>query len=124
MLSFEVNKNLDVCGTCFQGTVKASYQQLVDLFGLPQFYGDNKIQAEWRVLFSDRFSDGTINYVKATIYDWKQDKDPETLVEWHVGGNSFNACILVNEALELHQHAFMMEQDINGLDTATSLTLL
>ena len=77
-----VTGDFDVVGTCLQGTIKTSYNRLVETFGEPiRFAGENeKVQAEWAI----KFTDGTL----ATIYDWKEDKSIYEVREWHIGGHS------------------------------------
>jgi hypothetical protein len=82
-------------GTSLQGYVTASYDQLVKVFGEPDF-GPNaadgdKVTCEWDIMFSD----GT----PATIYDWKEEETPMHETEWHVGGKSKQAILNVNQVL-------------------------
>ena len=80
-------------GTCGQGSVYATFDQLVSLLGKP--FGssaDGKVQALWQV----KFSDGTI----ATIYDYKEyDTAVEDMTCWSVGGHSERAEELVESIL-------------------------
>jgi hypothetical protein len=79
--------------TCGQGSVYATFDQLVALFGEP--FGssaDGKVQAMWQV----KFGDGTI----ATIYDYKEyDTAVEDVTCWSVGGHSERAEKLVEAIL-------------------------
>lgn len=78
-------------GTSLQGQVEASYDELVQAFGQPTFgSGDGKTQASWVLSF-----DGLI----ATIYDWKENVGPKEVTDWHVGGKSVNAAVLVQQVL-------------------------
>jgi len=95
MLKFEHNPS--GFGTSLQGYVKASYDQLVEVFGDPTYSetsGDDKVDFEWIL----KFSDGT----DATIYNWKDydggltaRSNPE--YEWHIGGHN---AIAVSNVLE------------------------
>ena len=80
-------------GTCNQGSVYATFDQLVSLLGKP--FGssaDGKVQALWQV----QFGDGTI----ATIYDYKEyDTALEDVTCWSVGGHSERAEELVKVIL-------------------------
>jgi hypothetical protein len=69
-------------GTCGRGVVLTTYQELVKLFGAPEYYtGSDKTQVEWDI----EWSDGTLS----TIYDWKcYGEEPEEITEWSIGGNS------------------------------------
>jgi hypothetical protein len=78
-------------GTCYQGEVIASLDDLVETFGPPRDGVDHKTRAEWWL----RFDDGCV----ATIYDWKR---PELLADvsvWNVGGQSPHGLEHVKEAL-------------------------
>ncbi len=67
-------------GTSLCGSIDCSYDEVVAVFGVPDFYGsdDDKVKVEW----INRFEDGTI----ATIYDYKSDLRPEANQDWHIGG--------------------------------------
>ena len=70
-----------------QGTIKITYQELVDIFGNPTFRikessirkNDNKTTCEWQIEIDDRI---------ISIYDWKEDVTPLYLYDWHIGGKS------------------------------------
>jgi len=83
-----------VNGTCLQGYMKTTYQDLCNRLG-PALEGsaDGKTTAEWVL----EFGDGTV----ATIYDWKTGKTPQEPYAWHIGGRSERAVELVGEALNL-----------------------
>ena len=68
--------------TCGRGSVIATYDRLVELFGQPYVTNCGKTQVEWDI----EWSDGTIS----TIYDWKcNDYEPEEVTEWNIGGDSY-----------------------------------
>lgn len=80
------DQEVDIDGTHFMGYVRASYDELVSLFGQPTDSDGYKVDAEWHVLFRD----GAV----ATIYNWKngrnylgEDGTPvQRITEWNVGG--------------------------------------
>ena len=81
-------------GTCLQGFVVTTYDNLKSLLGRSLGKsGDGKVTAEWIL----EFEDGTI----ATIYNWKTGKTPKTPYRWHIGGKSKRAVECVEEALQL-----------------------
>lgn len=86
-------KNADVNGTCLQGEVSTTYDNLVKFFGKPDHTesGDGKVTCEWCL----QFEDGTV----ATIYDWKVGYTPKFLYDWHIGGTSQRAVHLVSEVM-------------------------
>ena len=68
--------------TCGRGSIIATYDRLVELFGQPYATNCGKTQVEWDI----EWSDGTIS----TIYDWKcNDYEPEEVTEWNIGGDSY-----------------------------------
>lgn len=85
--------------SCLQGYVTATYDQLVEVFGIPDYMdpsGDGKIDTEWEVFNTPA---GTVR-----IYDWKEydggrrsrDGNP---YEWHIGGTTRKAVHFVIEKL-------------------------
>ena len=79
-------------GGWLQGRVDASYSDLVSAFGSPTHHGsgDGKTQCEWCL---------RINGVMATIYDWKEDRQPQAVRDWHIGGTTPEAAEMVRGAL-------------------------
>lgn len=81
-------------GTSLVGTVKTTYDELVEKFDEPTYtYGD-KTTAEWNLSF-EVGDDSVI----ATIYDWKTQDTPMGEYDWHIGGFSMDAVDVVTEAL-------------------------
>ncbi len=87
-------------GSYLQGVVRASYKQLLKVFGESHGNDGYKTDFEW----SFEFDDGTV----ANIYNWKDGKnylgpdglEPENIYEWHVGGHSQKAVARVIDAIE------------------------
>ncbi|MAG28130.1 hypothetical protein CMI47_21610 [Candidatus Pacearchaeota archaeon] len=81
-------KDIDVNGTCYMGSISASYSMLVEKFGHPNTGWDPLTDVEWHI----EFEDGSV----ATIYNWKdgfnycgEDGSPvEDIKHWHIGGHS------------------------------------
>lgn len=89
-------KHPSCSGVSLKGYVRATYLDLVEVFGEPSYGPDDyeldKTTCEWHL----RFEDGTL----ATIYDWKTGETPTQLYSWHVGGKSMKAVDLINETFE------------------------
>lgn len=91
---------VDVSGTSFQGEVEADYYAIRKLFWEPTLGDGYKVDAQWKI----KFSDGTI----ATIYNWKNGRSyigrhgtaTTKIIHWHVGGFSPRAFELVKAHLE------------------------
>lgn len=79
-------------GGWLQGHIAVSHSDLVSAFGKPTHLGsgDGKTQCEW---------DLRINGVMCTIYDWKEDRAPERVSDWHIGGTDPAAVVMVRGAL-------------------------
>ena len=84
-------------GTCLQGEITASYEDLVEAFGEPTEGDEYKTDAEWCV----KFADGTI----ATVYNWKnglnycgpaEGTQTRKITDWHIGGFSLDAVARVH----------------------------
>ena len=88
-IQFENIRTVSTTGSCLQGYIKTTYDELVNVFGEPTTLKGDKVNVEWTILFSD----GTV----ATIYDWKLSKAPMNVYDWHVGGFSQRAVDCVKE---------------------------
>ena len=87
-------------GTSVVGHVETTYKRLVEVFGKPQFgpgkaEDGDKVTCEWELLNPDT---GVI----FTIYDYKEDKTPKGVYEWHVGGYNDDALQIVTKAMEVN----------------------
>ena len=102
MKIYNVEKTNMKSGSCLQGYMTATYDELVDKFGEPykaeQEGGFDKVWTEWNLMF-----DTDEGLVYATIYDWKEN-GPYVAREansyrWHVGGFDYEAEEAVQTAL-------------------------
>ncbi len=96
--------------SCLQGHIHATYQELVEVFGEPDFLIQdlsefdptdcNKVETEWE--FQGKGYDG--ESIPVRIYDWKCHDAGRTSrngekFEWHIGGNTYAAVECVYERL-------------------------
>lgn len=88
-MKFVVYPEVDM--TSFQGYVSTIYDDLIKVFGEPQWRDGDKVTCEWNL----KFADGTV----ATIYDYREDTTPKGVYDWHVGGFNQYAVKRVTEAL-------------------------
>ena len=106
IFDFENSEAVSANGTCLVGTVKTTYTELVEKFGEPTYTNGDKTTAEWCLEFecdADNGSlgeDGNVEYVTATIYDWKTFDTPMGEYDWHIGGFSEEAVDAVMSAFE------------------------
>ena len=98
-----INTNM----TCLQGTIKTTYDELVEVFGHPSMTdGDpyEKVNAQWSIEFKVPFTDDTgiedFETVTATIYNWKDGCIPTEEYEWHIGGFNTDAVDCVYKKLD------------------------
>jgi hypothetical protein len=92
-----------VNGSYLLGKVRASYDQLVELFGEPNGCGDDKVHNSWDTEFQIYTKTGEVeDTVYANLYDWKEvnaefAKGGEYY--WHIGGVDKRAVDLVYDLL-------------------------
>lgn len=77
-------------GTCFQGSIEAGYQDLVEFWGAPAPGDKYKTEAEWVIRPADGETITIYNYKNSRCY---ADKYPiiSEVREWHVGGHDASA---------------------------------
>ena len=91
-ITYETDFSVDPHNTSLKcKNVKASYRQLVDLFGEPEQINADHSRVEWRV----RFSDDEI----LCIYDWNDSRPVEEVTEWNVSGHNFMAAARIYDIL-------------------------
>jgi len=73
-------------GTSLKGYVSTTYDKLVEVLGEP-CTDFEKSTAHWNI----QAPDGTV----ATVYDWMEYSTPKNEYEWHIGGHSERALLLV-----------------------------
>ena len=91
--------DVNINGTSLQGYIQISYDDLVLALGEPTEGDGYKTDAEWYI----EFNDGTV----ATVYNWKNGFNYSggygssiyDIGEWHVGGHSTSAVLLVRKLL-------------------------
>jgi len=87
----------EVEGTCLQGYIEATRQELEEVFGAAGHGDDYKFFFHWGIEIQTPNGKTHI----ATIYDWKYDRiAPATeKIQWNIGGNSIEAVRLISEIL-------------------------
>jgi hypothetical protein len=76
----------NINGTSLVGYVKATYEELVEAFGEPD-YDMDKSTVHWSI----QAPNGCV----ATVYDYKNYSIPTGEYAWHVGGHTIAALLLV-----------------------------
>ena len=89
-------KNPDITNTHKQGTLKASYTDLVNTFGSPNIKRGEATLEKTQVEFHIEFVDGTV----ATIYDWKSEYPAILNDTWTIGGFNYDAVMQVKQEMQ------------------------
>jgi len=88
-------------GSCLQGSITASFDDLEQLLGKPVFEGKgDKITTEFVVKWQDLENDESGIF---TLYDWCFSRHfgcPYEQIVWNVGGNSYNDSMAADALLE------------------------
>ena len=99
-------------GSSLKGTISASYNTLVEVFGEPNILNaeeGDKVWNEWGIAFKVPVEDDGMgdvddyDIIHATIYDWKEMDAYDSHIgeyRWHIGGRQMEALWCVMEALE------------------------
>ena len=97
----------DRSGTCRQGQIEASYNDLVRMFGKPAFEGiGDKITTEFIIEYQVGDSEGESKYGTFTLYDWYFARNLNNDCEktrWNVGGNSYDDSFAADLSLKLFE---------------------
>ena len=93
----DISRTNAIAGTCLQGYITATREQLATVFGAPNSGDDYKFFFHWNIEITE--NDGTKTV--ATIYDWKYDRivSLDEIVEWNIGGYNHEATRLIEDAL-------------------------
>lgn len=85
------------------GMIKATFRELVDLFGKPGPGDEEKVDAEWRIKFSDGTVATVYNYKNGPAYCGKDGTPVERIKEWSIGGTGVAAADRVHIAVDLYR---------------------
>ena len=95
----------NVTGSSYQGKIRASYYDLVDMFGKPAYEGiGDKITTEFVIDYQVSDGQGESKYGMFTLYDWhfaRNLNDPSAVTDWNVGGNSYEASQAADLAVKM-----------------------
>jgi len=103
------SQSINTTGSSLIGHITGTYKELIKAFGEPTYKepsGDGKVSTEWNLEFE--LADNVKPYVIGTIYDWKRYDDGKACRSgdefvWNVGGMSYDALELIQQALEKEQ---------------------
>ena len=98
-------------GTCLQGRIDASYNDLVRMFGKPAYEGiGDKITTEFVIEYQVNDGRGEELYGTFTLYDWhfaRNLNDDYAVTQWNIGGKGIDDAT----AAELAQKIFVDTDD-------------
>ena len=107
MLEFENSEAVNINMTHLKGTIKTTYDKLVETFGEPTFTDASpyeKVNAQWAIECKVPFTDDTgiedFETVTATVYNWKDGYIPTQKYDWHIGGFDNEAVECVEKVLD------------------------
>jgi hypothetical protein len=87
-------------GTSLKGFLPpTTYARLVEVFGQPDYFGGDKVDAEWVLTFADGIVATIYNYKDGRAYNGPSAPPVEDLTDWHVGGFNPAALTRVADAL-------------------------
>jgi hypothetical protein len=104
-MNYTIEERAAFVSTSLQGYITASYEDLVKVFGEPQYdtpSGDGKVDVEWEMNILDEDHNAIRPF---TIYNWKDYDAGRTArstpnYRWHIGGTSGVVSMFVNEYFE------------------------
>ena len=86
--------NSGTTGTSLQGSIQASYNDLVRMFGKPAYEGiGDKVTTELIIEYQVSDSEGESKYGTFTLYDWhfaRNLNDDYAVTKWNVGGRGYD----------------------------------
>jgi hypothetical protein len=78
---------LEIWGTSHQGEIKASYEDLIAIFGKPlEIFDDIKSGAEWKIYLNCQYFCEVYNYKNGKDYLGKEGTLLEDITEWNIAG--------------------------------------
>jgi hypothetical protein len=100
--SFETTDDF-VNGSHLLGYIRASYDDLVELFGEPNGGDDDKVHNSWDIEFTIYTKKGEVeDTVYCNLYDWKEvdhSVSQRGEYDWHIGGVDPQADFLIYDLL-------------------------
>ena len=130
VLEYENDEYANINGTSFQGVIKTTYDQLVEIFGKPTYTDADpyeKVNAEWTinstVVEKDQDPDDYF-YKVFTIYNWKDGRIPTEEYEWHIGGQDYEAKEIADAIFENHINKSKGQDVMVTTTVATTITMI
>ena len=94
-------------GTSLQGSIEASYNDLVRMFGEPAYEGiGDKVTTEFVIDYQVSDGRGESKYGTFTLYDWhfaRNLNDDYAVTKWNVGGRGYDDSYAADLAQKLFE---------------------
>ena len=94
-------------GTSLQGSIEASYNDLVRMFGKPAYEGiGDKVTTEFVIDYQVSDGRGESKYGTFTLYDWhfaRNLNDDYAVTKWNVGGRDYDDSYAADLAQKLFE---------------------
>ena len=94
-------------GTSLQGSIEASYNDLVRMFGKPAYEGiGDKVTTEFVIDYQVSDGRGESKYGTFTLYDWhfaRNLNDDYAVTKWNVGGRGYDDSYAADLAQKLFE---------------------
>lgn len=86
----EINPPIDTWpwGSALNGALDLSYYDLVEALGEPESGDGYKVDAEWRIRWSDGMIATVYNYKSGHNYYGDEGTNTDRIRDWHVGGTA------------------------------------
>ena len=95
-------------GTSLQGSIEASYNDLVRMFGKPAYEGiGDKVTTEFVIDYQVSDSEGESKYGTFTLYDWhfaRNLNDDYAITKWNVGGRGYDDSFAADLAQKIFEN--------------------
>jgi hypothetical protein len=104
-IKFEPCDEFGSVGGSLQGSINASFCELVEMFGEPVFEGKgDKITTEFVVDYQYYDAWGDLEMGTFSLYDWHYGRDfndDNKEIEWNVGGSYFTCAVAADFAMKI-----------------------
>lgn len=107
IISYDVYDGFSRSGSCRQGEIFTTYDELHNLFGTPSYTDADpyeKVSCEWVLNVKvrdtgDGYSD--TYYEQVSVYAWKYGRIPTEECQWNIGGFSWEATEIVEKIIKM-----------------------
>lgn len=102
VIEYDVYESFSKSGSCRQGEIITTYDELHNLFGTPSYTDADpyeKVSCEWVLNVKVEDGDDSV-YEQVSIYAWKYGRIPTEECQWNIGGFNYDAQEIVSTIIE------------------------